>query len=133
MQQVESTIAPLETVNTKKKKRRSIWVKLRPVYPFLALMAIWQVAAMRARGNLGQLFPTLDAIAIRTWELITDPLTRALTENPDLSLWKQIWVNTLSNWPKKPRITSSLRRSISRKKRSQNSSSGFWAPLPRVT
>ena len=91
MQQVESTIAPLETVNTKKKKRRSIWVKLRPVYPFLALMAIWQVAAMRARGNLGQLFPTLDAIAIRTWELITDPLMRALTKNPDLSLWDQIY------------------------------------------
>jgi ABC-type nitrate/sulfonate/bicarbonate transport system permease component len=90
MQQVDTSPLPAESL-TSPKKSTSIWVKLRPVYPFLAIMAIWQVAAMQAGGNLGQLFPTLDNIAIRTWELITDPLFRALGENPDLSLSDQIY------------------------------------------
>ncbi len=91
MQEVEPTtvLGPIEV----EKKTVSIWVKLRPVYPFLVLMGIWQFAAMQARGNLGQLFPTLDAIALRTWELITDPLMRALAEDPNLSLWEQlVWL-----------------------------------------
>lgn len=75
----------------KKKKTSSIWVKLRPIYPFLTIMALWQFAAMQARGNLGQLFPTLDAIAIRAWELITGPLMRALAENPQMGLSEQVY------------------------------------------
>ncbi len=90
MQQVDASPISAESSGSRKKST-SIWIKLRPVYPFLALMGVWQVAAMRAKGNLGQLFPTLDSIAIRTWELITDPLFRALAENPDLSLWDRIY------------------------------------------
>jgi NitT/TauT family transport system permease protein len=90
MQQTESATAPLHTTKVKK-KAVSLLVKLRPIYPFLALMAIWQIAAMQAKGNLGQLFPPLDAIAIRAWELITGPLMQALAENPNLSLGERIY------------------------------------------
>ncbi len=86
MQPTETTVAPSESLTPDAKKGTSIWVKLRPVYPFLVIMAIWQIAAMQAKGNLGQLFPTLDDIAVRTWELITGPLVRAMAENPDLSV-----------------------------------------------
>lgn len=90
MQQVDTAPIPANPLPPTKKSV-SIWTKLRPVYPFLTIMVVWQIAAMQAKGNLGQLFPTLDRIAIRTWELITDPLFRALHENPDLSLTDQIY------------------------------------------
>ncbi len=48
-------------------------------------MAVWQIATMRARMT-GAMFPAIDAIAVRAWELITDPLMRALAENPNLSV-----------------------------------------------
>ncbi|MGH7388930.1 MAG: ABC transporter permease [Candidatus Rokuibacteriota bacterium] len=64
----------------------SLWVKIRPVYPFLVVMVLWEMAARQAQGrNLGQLFPTLESIAYRAWELVTDPLMRALAANPDLA------------------------------------------------
>ncbi len=91
MQQTESVTAPSETLAVGQKPKTSIWVKLRPVYPFLVIMAIWQIAAMQAKGNLGQLFPTLDAIAVRAWELITDPLMRAMAENPNLSVGEWLY------------------------------------------
>jgi len=72
---------------TEKKKTSSIWQKLRPAYPFLVILTIWQIAAMQAKGNLGQLFPTLDAIAYRGWELLMGPLMDAIQENPALGLF----------------------------------------------
>lgn len=91
MQHTEPAMVPLETLAVAQQKKRSIWVKLRPVYPFLAIMAIWQIAAMQAKGNLGQLFPTIDAIAVRAWELITGPLVRAMAEQPNLSLGEWLY------------------------------------------
>lgn len=65
----------------------TIWVRLRPVYPFLAVLAGWEVAAWYAqrRHNLGQLFPTLEDIVIRAWELLAGPLIKALQEQPNLA------------------------------------------------
>lgn len=85
MQHAESVPAPPDLSATKK-KMVTIRQRLRPVYPFLVIMLIWQVAAMQAKGNLGQLFPTLDAIAYRAWELTTGPLMGALKDNPNLGL-----------------------------------------------
>ena len=65
----------------KPKPKTSIFVKIRPAYPFLVILAIWQLSAMYVGGNLGQLFPTVDKIAIRAYELLTDPLVEALQEN----------------------------------------------------
>lgn len=89
MQQAERTTMPFDTAGGKK-RTASLWVKLRPIYPFLTIMVIWQFVAMQAKGNLGQLFPTLDEIAIRAWELLTGPLMRALEANPDLSVGEHI-------------------------------------------
>ena len=84
MQNIELDAA-LPATDDRRKDRVSIWVRLRPVLPFLVVMALWELAARQAQQrNLGQLFPTLEAIAHRAWELVTDPLMRALQANPDL-------------------------------------------------
>ena len=90
MQTTEATPVPPSLDEKKKEMRRPIWVILRPIYPFIVILAIWQVAAMQAQGNQGRLFPTVDAIVFRAWELVTDPLFRALAENPNLGILDQI-------------------------------------------
>ncbi|HEY7364311.1 MAG TPA: ABC transporter permease [Methylomirabilota bacterium] len=85
----ETAAAPLNLdLGPPKKQVVSIWVKLRAVYPFLAALAGWEVAAWYAqrRHNLGQLFPTLEDIFIRAWELVAGPLMKALQEEPSLGL-----------------------------------------------
>ncbi len=91
MQHTEAPAAPLGAAEVKKKEARSIWVKLRPVYPFIVILGMWEFAANQAKGNLGLLFPTVGAILIRTWELITGPLVRALAETPNLGFGDQIY------------------------------------------
>jgi ABC-type nitrate/sulfonate/bicarbonate transport system permease component len=84
----ETAAAPLNLdLGPPKKQVVSIWVKLRAVYPFLAALAGWEVAAWYAqrRHNLGQLFPTLEDIFIRAWELVAGPLMKALQEEPRLA------------------------------------------------
>jgi len=90
MQHAES-VSPPPDFSATKKKVVTIRQRLRPVYPFLVIMLIWQIAAMQAKGNLGQLFPTLDAIAYRAWELITGPLMTALKENPSLGFFDYLY------------------------------------------
>ncbi|MCY3825453.1 MAG: ABC transporter permease [Nitrospinae bacterium] len=91
MQTSEAPPVPQSMDEKKKELRTSLLFKLRPIYPFIVILAIWQVAAMQARGNQGRLFPTVDAIVYRAWELVTDPLFRALAENPNLSFLDHIW------------------------------------------
>ena len=78
MQDAQFDTALAGAAQGKKKDEISLWVRLRPVYPFLVIMAIWQLSAMVLQEKMGQLMPTFGAIMIRAWELITDPLTRAL-------------------------------------------------------
>jgi ABC-type nitrate/sulfonate/bicarbonate transport system permease component len=85
----ETAAAPLNLdLGPPKKQVVSIWVKLRVVYPFLAVLTFWELAAWYAqrRHNLGQLFPTLEDISIRAWELVAGPLMKALQEEPSLGL-----------------------------------------------
>jgi ABC-type nitrate/sulfonate/bicarbonate transport system permease component len=88
MPTTETAAAPLDLdLGPPKKQGISIWVKLRVVYPFLAVLAGWEVAAWYAqrRHNLGQLFPTLEEISIRAWELVAGPLMKAFQEEPGLT------------------------------------------------
>ena len=89
MQTSQAASVPQAMDEKKKKVRTPIWVKLRPTYPFIVILALWQVAAMQAQGNQGRLFPTVDAIVYRAWELVTGPLFRELAENPNLGLIDQ--------------------------------------------
>jgi ABC-type nitrate/sulfonate/bicarbonate transport system permease component len=94
----ETAAAPLNLdLGPPKKQVVSIWVKLRAVYPFLAALAGWEVAAWYAqrRHNLGQLFPTLEDIFIRAWELVAGPLMKALQEEPSLGQ-SEILLHTLA-------------------------------------
>ena len=84
MQDAQFDTALPGAAQEKKKDEISLWVRLRPVYPFLVIMAIWQLSAMVLQEKMGQLMPTVGAIVIRAWELVTEPLTRALAENPQL-------------------------------------------------
>lgn len=88
-----SQSAPFDITQEKKEKPPiPILVRLRPVYPFIVILLIWELAARQAQGrNLGQLFPTLDAILIRLWELITGPLFRQLAETPDLGFTDSLY------------------------------------------
>jgi len=81
--QTGSAAADLD-LGVPKKSATSLWVKFRPAYPFLAVLALWEVAAWYAqrRHNLGSLFPTLEEIAYRAWELVAGPLMRALEQEP---------------------------------------------------
>ena len=89
MQTSQAAPSPQMLDEKKKTVRKPIWVKLRPTYPFIVILALWQVAAMQAQGNQGRLFPTVDAIVYRAWELVTAPLFRELAENPNLGLIDQ--------------------------------------------
>ena len=55
--------------SVKPRPKKSFLVKIRPAYPFIVILAIWQLSAMYVGGNLGQLFPTVDKIALRAYEL----------------------------------------------------------------
>jgi ABC-type nitrate/sulfonate/bicarbonate transport system permease component len=88
MRITETAAAPLDLdLGPPRKQVVSIWVKLRVVYPFLAVLTFWELAAWYAqrRHNLGQLFPTLEDISIRAWELVAGPLMKALQEEPRLA------------------------------------------------
>ena len=50
-------------------QKTPLLVKLRPLYPFAAVIALWQIAAMQITGNLKQLFPTPLEVLVRAWEL----------------------------------------------------------------
>lgn len=76
-----NTSASIIEDSIKPKPKKSFLVRIRPIYPFIVILAIWQLSAMYVGGNLGQLFPTVDKIALRAYELLTDPLTDALKEN----------------------------------------------------
>ena len=91
MQTSPTAPAPPSMDEVKEKTRTPIWVKLRPIYPFVVILAIWQVAAMQAQGNQGRLFPTVDAILYRAWELVTGPLFKALAEDPNLGIADYFW------------------------------------------
>ncbi len=91
MQTSRTAPVPPSMDEVKEKTRTPIWVKLRPIYPFVVILAIWQVAAMQAQGNQGRLFPTVDAILYRAWELVTGPLFKALAEDPNLGIADYFW------------------------------------------
>ncbi|HSB61536.1 MAG TPA: ABC transporter permease [Vicinamibacteria bacterium] len=93
MQTTGTAAAPPDlSLDVSARPRESLWVRLRPVYPFLVVMLLWELAARQAQErNLGQLFPTLEGIAARAWELVTGPLLRALESNPDLPLAQYLY------------------------------------------
>ncbi|MCI0656657.1 MAG: hypothetical protein L0170_06245, partial [Acidobacteria bacterium] len=51
--------------------------KLRPILPFVVVLALWQLASMQVTGGLKLLFPTPLAVLIRAWELTFHPLFTA--------------------------------------------------------
>ena len=89
--------AILEAIAAEEKQKVSIWVKIRPIYPFLFMAAVWEISAASLQGQMGSLMPTLGDIAVRAWELLFGPLVEALQENPDLGLMG--WISSLSESP----------------------------------
>jgi NitT/TauT family transport system permease protein len=107
MQDAQSIAAPPD-LDAHRKSVVTFWQRLRPVYPFLVVMGLWEIAAQHAQTrNLGQLFPTVEMIVLRAWELVTGPLMRALAANPDLPfidyfyyLWQSpiLWHTLATAW-----------------------------------
>ncbi len=92
-----SEAAVLEAVAAEEKEKISIWVRIRPLYPFLFMAAVWEISALSLQGQMGSLMPTLGQIAIRAWELLFGPLIEALQENPDLGVMG--WLGALADSP----------------------------------
>jgi len=89
--------AILEAIAAEEKQKVSIWVKIRPIYPFLFMAAVWEISAISLHAQMGSLMPTLGDIAVRAWELLAGPLIEALHENPHLGLMG--WLTSLSESP----------------------------------
>jgi len=89
--------AILEAIAAEEKQKVSIWVKIRPIYPFLFMAAVWEISAASLQGQMGSLMPTLGDIAMRAWELLFGPLIEALQDNPHLGLMG--WISSLSESP----------------------------------
>jgi NitT/TauT family transport system permease protein len=58
-------------------------MRIRPVYPFLLVIGIWQVTAYFLHDLMGDLFPYFGAIVFRAWELVTGPLVKAAGVNSE--------------------------------------------------
>lgn len=97
MASTQTDTATLDAIAPVEKERISFWVRIRPIYPFLFMAAVWEVSALSLQDQMGSLMPTLGAIATRAWELLFGPLTEALQENPHLGVMG--WLNALAASP----------------------------------
>jgi len=73
------------------KEKISFWVRIRPIWPFIFIGAVWEVSALALQSKMGKLMPTLGDIAIRAWQLLTGPLMDAIANNPHLSITQGIY------------------------------------------
>lgn len=97
MASTQTDTATLDAIAPVEKERVSFWVRIRPIYPFLFMAAVWEVSALSLQDQMGSLMPTLGAIATRAWELLFGPLTEALQENPHLGVMG--WLDALAASP----------------------------------
>ena len=58
--------------------KEPLWKRIKPVYPFLLVIGIWQVTAFFLHDLMGDLFPYFGSILFRAWELITGPLVKEI-------------------------------------------------------
>ncbi len=70
--------------------RISIWVRIRPIYPFILVVLIWQLTALYLHDLMGDLFPYFGAIVFRAWELVTGPLVREMGVKVDTGFLTQL-------------------------------------------
>ncbi len=99
MAQSQSGLPPLDLDAPTVTKRDALWMRLRPVYPFILVVALWQFTAMYLHDIMGDLFPYFGSIVFRAWELVTGPLVKAAgigSENFLGQLYALIFENKLS-------------------------------------
>ncbi len=99
MAEAQSGLPPLDLDSPKKVERDALWMRIRPVYPFILVIALWQFTAMFLHDLMGDLFPYFGAIVFRAWELVTGPLVKAAgisSENFLGQLYALIFQNPLS-------------------------------------
>ncbi len=76
-QEQAQPIAPQVVLRRSQAKIALILTKLRPIFPFLVVIALWQLVAMQMTGGLKQLFPGPLTVLYRGWELTFYPLFAA--------------------------------------------------------
>jgi NitT/TauT family transport system permease protein len=90
MAEAQSGLPPLNLDEPAKVKKIPLLVKVRPVYPFIIMIGIWQITAYFLHDLMGDLFPYFGAIVFRAWELITGPLIKAIGVSSDTGFLTQI-------------------------------------------
>ncbi|MFP6868865.1 MAG: ABC transporter permease [Nitrospinota bacterium] len=78
MAEAHSGLPPLDLDAPTEVPRVSVWVMLRPIWPFLIILVLWQITAYFLHARMGDLFPFFGSIVFRAWELITEPMIRAI-------------------------------------------------------
>jgi len=97
MAEAQSGLPPLDLDAPRETPRTSIWVYLRPVWPFLIILILWQITAIFLHAKMGELFPYFGSIVFRGWELITAPLIKAIGAVADQNLLNQLKEAKLEN------------------------------------
>ncbi len=90
MAQAESGLPPLDLDAPTIVERPTILVRLRPVYPFLIILVLWQATAYFLHPKMGDLFPYFGSIVFRAWELVFQPLVTAVGLGADQDLLNQL-------------------------------------------
>jgi NitT/TauT family transport system permease protein len=91
MAEAQSGLPPLNLDEPSKIEKIPLLVKIRPVYPFIIMIGIWQITAYFLHELMGDLFPYFGAIIFRAWELITGPLIKAIGVSNDTGFLTQIY------------------------------------------
>jgi hypothetical protein len=70
-------------------------VRLRPAYPFILALVVWQTVSFSMQTFSGNkmasvMFPYLGDIVFRAWELITGPLISAIKVSPSTGFEGQV-------------------------------------------
>ncbi len=97
MAEAQSGLPPLNLDEPTKAPYVSIWMRIRPVYPFILVVALWQLTALYLHDLMGELFPYFGQILFRAWELITGPLIKAMGVDADTGFLTQIYAIVFQN------------------------------------
>ncbi len=97
MAEAQTGLPPLNLDEPTKAPYVSFWMRIRPVYPFILVVAIWQATAYYLHDLMGELFPYFGAIVFRAWELVTGPLIKAMGVDSDSGFLTQIYAFLFQN------------------------------------
>ena len=102
MEEPKSELPPLNLDEPNVIPPESLWVRMRPFYPFLLALMAWRTISFYMQTFTDNklspvMFPYLGDIVFRAWELVTGPLMRALNVPESTGFGEQIYALFFKN------------------------------------